>query len=62
MPILALIGITENGQREVIAFTTSERENQKAWEDLLDDVKARGVETVDLWITGVAKLMVIHNQ
>lgn len=51
MPILALIGIREDGQREVIAFTTGERENQGAWENLLSEIKARGVETVDLWIT-----------
>lgn len=51
MPILALIGITSEGQREVIAFTTGERENQGAWENLLADIKARGVETVDLWVT-----------
>jgi transposase-like protein len=41
MPILALIGITPDGQRE----------NQGAWEDLLTDIKARGLEQVDLWIT-----------
>jgi transposase-like protein len=50
-PILALIGIREDGQREVIAFTTGECENQGAWENLLSDIKARGVEQVDLWIT-----------
>ncbi len=51
MPILALIGITVEGQREVIAFTNGERENQGAWEDLLSDIKERGVQTVDLWIS-----------
>lgn len=51
MPILALIGIKEDGQREVIAFTTGERENQGAWENLLADIKARGVEEIDLWVT-----------
>ncbi len=51
MPILALIGIGEGGQREVIAFATGERENQGAWESLFDDVKARGVEQVDLWVS-----------
>jgi transposase-like protein len=51
MPILALIGIRPDGQREVIAFTTGERENQGAWENLLSDIQARGVEQVDLWIT-----------
>jgi transposase-like protein len=51
MPILALIGITAEGVREVIAFTVGERENQGAWENLLSDIKARGVHTVGLWIT-----------
>jgi transposase-like protein len=51
MPILALIGITAEGQREVIAFTAGERENQGAWENLLADIKARGVQEVGLWIT-----------
>ena len=51
MPILALIGVTSDGTREVIAFTTGERENQGAWENLLADIKARGVQTIDLWIT-----------
>jgi transposase-like protein len=51
MPILALIGITVEGQREVIAFTVGERENQGAWENLLADIKERGVQEVGLWIT-----------
>jgi putative transposase len=51
MPILALIGITAEGVREVIAFTSGERENQGAWENLLADIKGRGVQEVGLWIT-----------
>ncbi|NIU58303.1 MAG: IS256 family transposase, partial [Phycisphaerae bacterium] len=51
MPILAVIGITVEGQREVLAFRVGERENQMAWEDLMDDLKERGVEKVGLWIT-----------
>jgi putative transposase len=51
MPILALIGITVAGQREVIACNVGERENQGAWENLLTDIKARGVQEVGLWIT-----------
>jgi transposase-like protein len=51
MPILAIVGIDERGQREVLAFTVGERENHTAWEDLLENLKSRGVETVDLWIT-----------
>ncbi len=51
MPILAVVGIDETGQRDVLAFCVGERENQQAWEDLLDNLKARGVQQVDLWIT-----------
>jgi putative transposase len=51
MPILAVIGITLNGEREVLAFSVGERENQHAWEDLLADLKRRGVQRVGLWIT-----------
>ena len=51
MPILAVIGITTEGQREVLGFRVGERENQMAWEDLMIDLKERGVEHVDLWIT-----------
>jgi transposase-like protein len=57
MPILAVIGIDVQGQREVLAFTVGERENQGAWADLLDQLKQRGVQAVDLWITDGNKAM-----
>ena len=51
MPILAVIGIKSTGEREVLAFTVGERENQAAWEDLLAQLKARGLQQVGLWIS-----------
>lgn len=51
MPILAVVGIKPNGEREVLAFTVGDRENQQAWEDLLDNIRQRGVQQVDLWVT-----------
>jgi len=51
MPILAVIGINAAGERAVLAFTVGERENQAAWEDLLDQLKQRGLQTVGLWVT-----------
>jgi transposase-like protein len=57
MPILAIVGIDEEGKREVLAFCTGERENQNSWEDLLGNLKDRGVETIDLWITDGNKAM-----
>lgn len=51
MPILAGIGIRPDGVREVLAFSVGDRENADAWKLLLDDLKDRGVQRVDLWIT-----------
>jgi transposase-like protein len=51
MPILAVVGINLAGEREVLGFSVGHRENQNAWEQLFDDLKRRGVQQVDLWIT-----------
>jgi transposase-like protein len=58
MPILAVIGIDLEGKREVLGFSTGDRENQQAWEALLTDFKDRGLEQVDLWITDGGKAMI----
>jgi len=58
MPILAVIGIDVTGKREVLGFSTGDRENQQAWEALLTDLKNRGLERVDLWITDGGKAMI----
>src|SRR5260221_10501423 len=51
MPILAVIGIAETGEREVLAFRVGDRENEHAWKDLLEDLKQRGVKEIGLWIS-----------
>jgi len=51
MAVLAVVGITLTGEREVLGFTTGDREHQAAWEDLLEQFKRRGIAQVDLWIT-----------
>jgi transposase-like protein len=58
MPILAVIGIDLDGKREVLGFSVGDRENQQAWEALLTDLKERGLQTVDLWITDGGKAMI----
>jgi transposase-like protein len=58
MPILAVIGINLEGKREVLGFSTGDHENQQAWEALLADLKDRGLEKVDLWITDGGKAMI----
>lgn len=49
MPILAVVGIAATGEREVLAFRIGDCENQQAWEDLLEDLKQRGVKEIGLW-------------
>jgi putative transposase len=51
MPILAVVGIAETGERDVLAFRVGDRENEQAWKDLLDELKERGVKTIDLWVS-----------
>ena len=52
------MGINPAGQREVLAFIIGDRENQKAWEDLFQDLKDRGVREVGLWITDGHQAMI----
>ena len=51
MPILAVVGITTEGTREILGFSVGDRENQAAWEALLDDLKERGVKEIGLWVS-----------
>ena len=51
MPILAVVGIAETGERDVLAFRVGDRENEQAWKDLLDELKGRGVKAIDLWVS-----------
>ncbi len=51
MPILAVVGISETGERDVLAFSVGDRENEQAWTGLLDDLKGRGVKAIDLWVS-----------
>ena len=51
MPILAVVGIKTTGEREVLGFSVGDRENQGAWEALFDDLKARGVKEIGLWVS-----------
>jgi putative transposase len=57
MPILAVIGINEAGEREVLGFSVGDRENQNAWAQLLDDLRRRGVEQIGLWVTDGGQAM-----
>lgn len=58
MPILAVVGIAETGERDVLAFRIGDRENQQAWEDLFDDLKQRGVKDIGLWISDGNQTMI----
>lgn len=51
MPILAVVGVKTDGERELLAFTVGDRENQTAWEGLFEELRQRGVKRVGLWVT-----------
>ncbi|MBO0789877.1 MAG: transposase [Ktedonobacteraceae bacterium] len=51
MPILAVVGIAPTGEREVLGFCVGDRENQLAWEDVLADLKRRGVKAIGLVVS-----------
>jgi transposase-like protein len=51
MPILVVIGIKPDGNREVLGFSVGDRENQgawEAWEEVFEDLKRRGVKEVEV--------------
>jgi len=57
MPILAVVGINEQGEREVLGFSVGDHENQLAWEALFDDLKQRGVKEIGLWVSDGGQAM-----
>jgi transposase-like protein len=51
MPILAVVGSGSTAEREMLGFCVGDRENQQAWEDLLEDLKQRGVKEIGLMVS-----------
>jgi putative transposase len=51
MPVLVVIGIKPSGEKEVLSFGVGDRENQRAWEGVFEDLRQRGVREVGLLIT-----------
>lgn len=45
------VGIREDGSKEVLAYTIAPTESAYMWNELLQDVKARGAEEVLLFIS-----------
>ena len=52
-PMAALIatGITAEGQREILGLTLGDSENEASWDDMLRDLKHRGLSGVDLIVS-----------
>ncbi len=49
--IYLVIGITPEGQKEILGYRISPTENCEVWRELLNDLKKRGLEKVDLFCT-----------
>jgi len=50
-PLLVAVGIDLEGQKAVIGLMIAGEESADAWQNLLDDLKQRGVRAVDLFVT-----------
>jgi transposase-like protein len=42
--ILVIVGATKEGTKEIVAITDGERESEQSWTEILQDLKARGLE------------------
>jgi len=53
VPAAALIatGTSEDGQREILGLTLGDSENEASWDDMLRDLKSRGLGGVDLVVS-----------
>lgn len=51
VPVLVALGVKMNGEREVLGFVPGDKESRAAWDSFLDDLKQRGVESAELWIS-----------
>ena len=50
---LIVIGISEDGYREILGLKTHLRETAESWKELLQELKDRGLKRVELAISGV---------
>ncbi len=68
VPVAALIatGVSEEGQREILGLPLGDSENEASWDDMLRDLKSRGLEGVDLGVSddhkGLKKAVQRHFQ
>jgi len=53
VPVAAWIatGISEDGQREILGLTLVDSENEASWDNMLRDLKGRGLCGVDLVVS-----------
>lgn len=50
-PLLVALGVDDQGQKEVLGLIVAGAESTEAWQSLIDDLKRRGVQQVDLLVT-----------
>ncbi len=50
-PLLVALGVDERGRKEVLSVSVAGAETADAWQGVVDDLKQRGVQQVDLLLT-----------
>jgi len=49
--VLIIIGVTADGQKELLAMVEGYRESRESWRDVLRDLRRRGLKEVRLFIS-----------
>lgn len=50
-PLLVALEVEDQGRKEVLSVSVAGAETADAWQGGIDDLKRRGVQQVDLWVT-----------
>src|SRR5690348_14763948 len=51
MPFLVALAVDETGHKEVLSLRGSAEESKEGWRLLLEDLRARGVQQIGLFLT-----------
>ena len=51
MAVLVVLGVDKEGYKELLAMQIAAEESKESWLSLLEEVRRRGVQTVELVVT-----------
>lgn len=57
-PVLAALGVKLSGEKELLGYGPGDKESHEAWKGFLSDLRNRGLEKADLFITDGSKAVI----